>query len=116
MTDTASDCLFCRIAAGEIPAEIVASNDSVVAFRDISPQAPLHVLVVPKAHHSDVGALAAVDPQLLGEIIEMADLIAENEAEGEYRVVFNTGRMAGQSVFHVHAHVLGGRSLAWPPG
>ena len=111
-----SDCLFCRIAAGEVPADVVASTDRAVAFRDIDPRAPLHVLVVPREHHADVAQLAAADPALLAELVGLADQVAGTEVDGQFRLVFNTGPAAGQSVFHVHGHVLGGRSMGWPPG
>lgn len=109
------DCLFCQIVAGEVPAEVVASTDRVLAFRDISPQAPLHVLVVPRDHHADVAQLAAADPGLLADLVRLAHEVAEDEADGNFRLVFNTGAHAGQSVFHVHAHVLGGTDLGWSP-
>lgn len=108
-------CLFCRIVAGEVPADVVARNDRVVAFRDVNPQAPLHVLVVPRDHHADVAQLAAVDPSLLADVVAMAHEVAETEADGAYRLLFNTGAEAGQSVFHVHGHVIGGRRLGWSP-
>jgi histidine triad (HIT) family protein len=113
-----ADCLFCAIVAGEIPAATVLETDRILAFRDIDPQAPTHVLVIPKEHHPDLGALAAADSVLLGEVIKGAHRVAADEGLGEtgYRVVFNTGGHAGQAVPHVHGHVLGGRSLAWPPG
>ncbi len=110
------DCVFCRIVAGRVPADVVVETERVVAFRDVAPQAPLHVVVVPREHHTDVAALAAVDPGTLGELVEVANEVAEREAAGEYRLVFNTGLDAGQSVFHAHGHVLGGRRLEWPPG
>lgn len=110
------DCVFCKIVEGRLPAEVVAATERVVAFRDIAPQAPVHVVVVPREHHTDVAALAAVDPATLGELVELAGEVAEREAEGEYRLVFNTGPDAGQSVFHAHGHVLAGRRMAWPPG
>ncbi|WP_372594050.1 histidine triad nucleotide-binding protein [Actinotalea sp.] len=109
------DCLFCRIVAGEVPAEVVASTEQAVAFRDISPQAPLHVLVVPRDHHADVAQLAAADPDLLAQVVRLAHEIAEDRADGNFRLIFNTGAHAGQSVFHVHAHVLGGTDLGWSP-
>ena len=109
------DCLFCQILGGEVPAEVVASTDRVLAFRDISPQAPLHVLVVPRDHHADVAQLAAADPGLLADLVRLAHEVAEDEADGNFRLVFNTGAHAGQSVFHVHAHVLGGTDLGWSP-
>ena len=111
-----SECLFCRIVAGEIPAEIVLRTDDFVAFRDISPQAPVHLLVIPVAHHANVGELAEADPILAGRLLGAANEVAASEGLDDYRLVFNTGTDAGQSVFHVHAHVLGGRSLTWPPG
>jgi histidine triad (HIT) family protein len=112
------DCLFCGIAAGQIPATIVLDGKRVIAFRDISPQAPTHVLVVTKDHFPNVAALAGAGDGLLDEIIAAAGEVAAAEgieASG-YRIVFNTGSDGGQTVEHVHAHVLGGRSLSWPPG
>ena len=118
-----TDCLFCRMVAGEIPADVVLETDAVLAFRDINPQAPTHVLVIPKAHHVNVGALAAADPALLGEVVSAAHAVARQEGlvttdadEPGYRLVTNTGPQAGQSVHHVHFHVLGGRRMEWPPG
>ena len=113
-----ADCLFCAIAAGEIPATRVAETDRVLAFRDINPQAPTHVLVISKTHYPNVAALAAADAGLLGEVITEAHRVAAAEGVSDtgYRVVFNTGEQAGQTVPHVHANVLGGRSLTWPPG
>ena len=113
-----NDCLFCKIVAGEIPATVVHETDKTLAFRDINPQAPSHVLVIPKVHHPDAATLGAEDPALAGELLRVAGLVAAAEgiAESGYRVVFNTGAGAGQTVFHVHCHVLGGRTLTWPPG
>jgi histidine triad (HIT) family protein len=113
-----ADCLFCAIVAGEIPATTVLETDRILAFRDINPQAPTHVLVIPKAHYPDVAALAAADAALLGEVVNAAQQVAAAEGVDEtgYRVVFNTGAQAGQAVPHVHGHVLGGRLLTWPPG
>ena len=113
-----AECLFCAIAAGEIPATRLAETDRVLAFRDIDPHAPTHVLVIPKAHYPDVAALAAADSGLLGEVITEAHRVAAEEgvSDSGYRIVFNTGEEAGQAVPHVHAHVLGGRALTWPPG
>jgi histidine triad (HIT) family protein len=112
-----SDCLFCAIVAGDIPADIVWRNDDVVAFRDINPQAPVHVLVIPTVHMSDVEELALSDPPLAASMLEAATRVAELEGvSGSFRLVFNTGAGAGQSVFHAHAHVLGGRDFTWPPG
>jgi histidine triad (HIT) family protein len=111
------ECLFCDIAAEKLPAARVLVTDRVVAFRDIDPQAPSHVLVIPKEHYPDLAALAAEDAGLLHEVITQAHqaAVAEGITDG-YRIVFNTGLKAGQSVHHVHAHVLGGRWMAWPPG
>lgn len=107
-----ADCLFCRLVAGEIPADKVSESDRVIAFRDISPQAPTHVLVVPKAHYADVAELAAADPELVGELASVAAAVAASDGvAGGWRLVFNTGADAGQTVFHVHGHVLGGRRL-----
>lgn len=110
------DCLFCRIVAGEIPADVVKEGERVLAFRDVNPQAPTHVLVIPRAHHASVGALAAADAQALADLVAMAAEVANDEGEDSYRLVFNTGERSGQSVFHVHGHVLAGRSMTWPPG
>ncbi len=113
-----TDCLFCAIGAGEIPADLVHSDDAVLAFRDIDPQAPVHVLVIPRAHVANAAELAASDPALIGRLLQVAGAIAESEgiAESGYRIVTNTGEGAGQSVHHLHFHVLGGRGLSWPPG
>jgi histidine triad (HIT) family protein len=112
-----ADCLFCGIMGGDIPADLVARSDRAIAFRDINPQAPTHVLVVPKEHFPSLAALAAADAAVLAEVAELAHRVAEAEGVGGgYRVVFNTGPEAGQTVFHVHAHVLGGRRMGWPPG
>jgi histidine triad (HIT) family protein len=112
------DCLFCSIAAGDIPATIVSANSRTVAFRDINPQAPIHVLVVPRGHHANLAQLAAADQGLLADLVAHANdvAVAEGIADSGYRVVFNTGPQAGQTVGHVHAHVLGGRAMSWPPG
>jgi histidine triad (HIT) family protein len=110
--------LFCAIVAGDIPATKVLETDRILAFRDINPQAPTHVLVIPKTHYPDVAALAAADAALLGEVIDAVQqvAVADGVAETGYRVVFNTGAEAGQTVLHVHGHLLGGRALSWPPG
>jgi histidine triad (HIT) family protein len=112
------ECLFCSIVTGEIPAEKVVESERTVAFRDINPQAPVHVLVVPRQHYPDLAAVAAVGDGLLAEIATQAHRVAVEQgvADSGYRVVFNTGVDGGQTVGHVHAHVLGGRPLAWPPG
>lgn len=105
----AEPSIFSRIAAREIPATIVAETDDIIAFNDISPQAPVHVVVTPKsAQYANVAELAAGDPALLAELISVARRVADEHCGGEYRLVFNTGASAGQTVFHVHAHVLGG--------
>lgn len=105
----AEPTVFERIASREIPADIVFENDRIIAFSDIAPQAPVHLLVAPKtAQHRDVTALAAADPALLAEIVAVAAELAQQHAGGHYRLIFNTGERAGQTVFHVHAHVLGG--------
>ena len=112
-----SDCLFCRMVTGEIPADVVHSTDRVLAFRDIHPQAPTHVLVVPRRHVPDVDTLADDDAGLLSALFAAVRRVAEHErlAKG-YRVVTNVGAESGQSVFHLHFHVLGGRRMGWPPG
>lgn len=111
-----SDCLFCRIVAGAIPADVVSQRDATLVIKDIEPQAPTHVLVITKEHHADLGALAAADPALAGALAQHATEVAGELGLDDYRVVFNTGARAGQSVFHVHGHVLGGRAMRWPPG
>lgn len=113
----AAECLFCRIVAGEIPATVVRETPRVVAFRDVNPQAPTHVLVIPRDHHADIAALAAADDELLAEVFREAAAVAGAEGlDGGYRLVTNTGPDAGQTVHHLHVHVLGGRAFAWPPG
>jgi len=113
-----SDCLFCRIVAGSIPAQVVHRDDSLVAFRDVNPQAPLHVLIVPTKHIATVNDLTAGDDALIGSMFRRAAAIAAEHgyAERGFRTVFNTNRDAGQTVFHVHLHLLAGRGLTWPPG
>jgi histidine triad (HIT) family protein len=113
-----ADCLFCEIAAGAIPATIVATTTRTVAFRDVNPQAPVHVLVIPKRHYTDLADLTAADGGLLADLAAQAHAVARAEgiADTGYRVVFNTGSDGGQTVRHVHAHVLGGRPMGWPPG
>ncbi len=110
------DCLFCKIAAGEIPSTPAYSDDQVYAFHDISPKAPTHILVIPKRH---IGRLAEAEPEdraLLGEVVSRAAAIARDLKLEHYRLVANNGEGAGQTVFHLHFHLLGGRPLAWPPG
>lgn len=113
-----TDCLFCRIATGEIPAQVVFDNEHVVAFRDVDPQAPVHVLVIPRAHIGGVGDAAEDRRELLGELLLAATEVARREgvAGSGYRLVINNGRDANQTVPHLHVHVLGGRHMGWPPG
>jgi histidine triad (HIT) family protein len=118
MISDVSDCLFCGIVAGDIPATTVLESERALAFRDINPQAPVHVLVIPREHHQDVAALAQAGNGLLDEVARLAAEVAAAAGvrDSGYRVVFNSGPDAGQTVHHVHAHVLGGRPMAWPPG
>lgn len=113
-----TDCLFCRIVAGEIPADVIARSDRALAFRDIEPQAPVHALVIPIDHYADVPSVAAADASLAGELLVLAARVAEQEgvAGSGHRLIANTGVEGGQSVAHAHVHVLGGRPLGWPPG
>jgi histidine triad (HIT) family protein len=113
-----TNCLFCRIIGREIPGAIVYEDDRVLAFNDINPQAPTHVLVVPKRHIASLNDLSEADDQIVGELVRRAAAIANERgiSAGGFRTVFNTNRDAGQTVFHIHLHLLGGRSLAWPPG
>ncbi|MBA0915181.1 MAG: histidine triad nucleotide-binding protein [Nitrospira sp.] len=113
-----SDCLFCKIVARTIPAPLVYEDDLVVAFDDINPQAPIHALVIPRKHVVSLAALQDSDAELLERLLLVGSKIAKLKgiAESGYRVVVNTGSHGGQSVFHLHLHVLGGRHLAWPPG
>ena len=110
------DCLFCKIVAGDIPAEVVRESDRFVAFRDVDPQAPTHVLVIPREHVSSLAH--ADDESMVGGLLHFAREVAAAEgiSENGYRVVFNTNSDGGQTVFHLHGHVLGGRALGWPPG
>jgi len=113
-----SQCLFCQIINGELNATIVYQDDHVVAFNDINPQAPTHVLVVPRRHIASLNDLTDEDDQLVGELVRRAAAIAKSRgiANGGFRTVFNTNRDAGQTVFHVHLHLIGGRLMHWPPG
>ena len=113
-----ADCLFCRIIKREIPASIVYEDDRVLAFNDINPQAPTHVLVVPKRHIASLNDVTADDDQIVGELSRRAAAIATERgiSAGGYRTVFNTNLDAGQTVFHIHLHLLGGRVMYWPPG
>ena len=111
-----SECIFCRIAAGEIPARIVHTDEEVVVFHDLAPQAPTHLLVIPKRHIASAADATASDSPLLGRLISTAcDLARRLELDG-FRLVVNSGESAGQSVFHLHLHLLGGRRFSWPPG
>jgi histidine triad (HIT) family protein len=114
----AENCIFCSIVAGTIPARMVHSDDDTIAFRDINPQAPTHVLVVPRRHIASVDAIAPGDAELIGKLLMAAAGIARAEgvSDAGYRLVVNNGAAAGQTVDHIHVHVLGGRQLAWPPG
>lgn len=113
-----SDCLFCKIAGGEIPSTVVYEDDRVMAFRDINPKAPTHILIIPRKHVSTLNDVTADDDGLVGELVRRAAEIAAElgHAEAGYRTVFNCNEMAGQTVFHIHLHLLAGRPLAWPPG
>ena len=113
-----ADCLFCRIVAHEIPARILYEDDALVVIQDINPQAPLHALVIPRRHIATVNELTSGDDELVGRMVRQAGLIARERGshDGGYRTVFNCNRDAGQTVFHIHLHVLGGRVLSWPPG
>ena len=111
-----SDCLFCKIITGDIPAQIIFRNENVVAFNDINPQAPTHVLLIPTLHVDNAAGLARISPTLTADLFIAAAEIAASQGLTGYRTVFNTGEEAGQSVFHAHMHLLGGRGLAWPPG
>ena len=116
MTD--SDCLFCKIAAGDINADVVFESDDVIGFRDINPQAPTHVVIIPKRHVSTINDLTDLDADIVGLLYLAAKDIAKQEgfADAGYRVVMNCNAAAGQTVFHIHLHLLGGRQLTWPPG
>ena len=113
-----NDCLFCRIAQGEIPAELIRSDPNALAFRDINPQAPTHILIIPRKHIASVSDLTEEDAGLMGKLFLMAKELAREEgiSEAGYRMVVNAGADAGQTVFHIHLHPLGGRGLGWPPG
>ena len=110
------DCLFCKIVAGEIPAKLLYQGDQAIAFEDINPQAPTHILIIPKSHFANVAELAHGEMEALGEIFAAAASLANERGLPAYRTVFNTGAEAGQSVFHAHLHLLGGRAFGWPPG
>ena len=113
-----SDCLFCKIRDGEIQGDIVFENDDVLAFNDVNPQAPVHVLIIPKKHISTVNDIDAGDEVIMGKLYSVAKVIAAQRgiADDGYRLVVNCNEKAGQTVFHIHMHLLGGRSMTWPPG
>ena len=113
-----ADCLFCKIVAGQVPATIVFQDDHLVAFKDITPRAPTHVLIVPRRHIASLNDLSAGDDALVGEMVRAAAAVATEQglADRGYRTVFNCNADAGQTVFHIHLHLLGGRTMAWPPG
>jgi histidine triad (HIT) family protein len=112
----ADNCIFCKIIRGEIPAAKLFEDDELLAFRDINPAAPVHFLVIPKKHISGPAAVIAEDEQLIGKMLRIGSEIAKKEGIEDFRVVFNNGTQAGQTVFHIHLHILGGRNLSWPPG
>jgi len=113
-----SDCIFCKIVAGEIPADKVYEDELVVAFRDLNPQAPTHVLVIPKRHIATLNDMTADDEAIVGRMVQAASKVAAQEglAEAGYRTVMNCNADGGQTVFHIHLHLLGGRQMTWPPG
>jgi histidine triad (HIT) family protein len=113
-----SDCLFCKVIAGQIPGAIVYQDEAMIAFKDINPQAPLHVLIVPRKHIGSLNDLTPEDDGLVGSMLRTAAALAREHGYHErgYRTVFNTNREAGQTVFHIHLHLLAGRALTWPPG
>ncbi|WP_457029855.1 HIT domain-containing protein [Kitasatospora sp. P5_F3] len=106
-----SDCLFCKILAGEIPATVVRKSERTLAFRDIHPQAPTHILVIPHVHYPNAAELAAAEPAIAAELLTEAGAVAKGEGLEDYRLIFNTGAKAGQTIFHAHVHVLGGKPL-----
>jgi len=112
----APDCLFCKIATGDIPAEKLYEDEEILAFRDISPQAPVHFLVIPKKHIRDPAGVSPDDGDMVGRMMRTGAKVAKENGISDFRLVFNNGAGAGQTVFHLHMHVLGGRSLSWPPG
>ena len=118
MSETNSDCLFCKILAGDIPADIIYESDTAIAFRDINPQAPTHALIIPQKHIATINDIDPDDQEIVGSLYSAAReiAVAEGIADEGYRVVMNCNESAGQSVFHIHLHLLGGRSLSWPPG
>jgi histidine triad (HIT) family protein len=117
-TDAVGDCIFCRIVAGDLPADIVDRSDHAVAFRDLNPQAPVHVLVIPRRHIENAATVVPADAEVVADMVVTARRVAEDEgiAERGYRLVFNVGEDATNTVPHLHLHVLGGRAMTWPPG
>jgi histidine triad (HIT) family protein len=114
---TDPDCLFCKIVTGDVSADVVHETGTTLAFRDLQPQAPTHVLVIPRTHRPDAASLAASDPEVVADLFTAAAAVAEQDGlDDGYRLVLNTGPAAHQTVFHAHLHVLGGRTMAWPPG
>lgn len=111
-----SDCLFCKVAAGDIPAAVVYEDDVCLAFEDINPQAPTHTLVIPREHLSDLRGIGAENKDLMGHLVTVANRVARDKGLASYRTVINTGPESGQTVFHLHLHLLGGRPMGWPPG
>jgi histidine triad (HIT) family protein len=110
MSEPVGDCVFCKIVAGDIPAEVLGRTEHAIAFRDLNPQAPFHVLVAPLDHHANAAASAAADPASIGHLVALADEVAQTSGNTDYRMIANTGAGAGQTVFHTHLHVLGGSS------
>jgi len=110
------NCLFCKISKGEIPSDKLYEDDEIFVFRDIAPQAPVHFLVIPKKHINGPSSLAPEDEPLIGKMMRIGNEVAKKEGVEQYRVVFNNGEQAGQTVFHIHMHIFGGRSMTWPPG
>lgn len=111
-----ADCIFCKILEGEIPSKKVYEDEEVFAFHDVNPEAPIHILIIPKKHISKIAEIKANDSPLMGKVLYAAQMIARDQGLEHYRLVNNNGEEAGQSVFHIHFHLMGGRSFAWPPG
>lgn len=118
MSDSNSDCLFCKILDGDVPADIIFESETAIAFRDINPKAPTHVIIIPRRHIPTINDISEDDQAIVGSLYSAARTIADAEgiADEGYRVVMNCNAAAGQSVFHIHLHLLGGRTLGWPPG
>ena len=110
------NCLFCKIIRGEIPADKLFEDDEILVFRDIAPAAPVHFLVIPKKHINGPADMMSEDEQLIGRMMRVGSQVAKQEGVSQFRVVFNNGEQAGQTVFHIHMHIIGGRELSWPPG